>query len=68
MAKMASQVAEQSKSRVRLVRQDGMKQLKTDAKTQSKDDIKRTEKLVMKNNNITSSMAALIQFYYRCKR
>ncbi|SAL96809.1 hypothetical protein [Absidia glauca] len=46
MAKMASQVAEQSKSRVRLVRQDGMKQLKTDAKTQSKDDIKRTEKLV----------------------
>ncbi|KAI8079957.1 ribosome recycling factor domain-containing protein [Halteromyces radiatus] len=46
MAKVASQTAEQIKSRVRLVRQDGMKQLKTDAKTQSKDDIKKMEKLV----------------------
>ncbi|KAI8336934.1 ribosome recycling factor domain-containing protein [Chlamydoabsidia padenii] len=46
MAKVASQAAEQIKSRVRLIRQDGMKQLKTDAKTQSKDDVKKMEKLV----------------------
>ncbi|CAO3629726.1 unnamed protein product [Cunninghamella blakesleeana] len=46
MTKIASQTAEQMKSRIRLVRQDGMKQLKSDAKSHSKDDIKRMEKLV----------------------
>ncbi|KAI9302696.1 ribosome recycling factor domain-containing protein [Cunninghamella echinulata] len=46
LIKIASQTAEQLKSRVRLVRQDGMKQLKVDAKSQSKDDIKKMEKLI----------------------
>ncbi|CAO3647639.1 unnamed protein product [Cunninghamella echinulata] len=46
LIKTASQTAEQLKSRVRVVRQDGMKQLKVDAKSQSKDDIKKMEKLV----------------------
>ncbi|ORX45127.1 ribosome recycling factor, partial [Hesseltinella vesiculosa] len=46
LVKLATTTAEQMRSRIRLVRQDGMKQLKSDAKTQSKDEIKKLEKSV----------------------
>ncbi|KAI8377495.1 ribosome recycling factor domain-containing protein [Radiomyces spectabilis] len=46
MTKLAHQTAEQAKSKIRAIRQDGMKQLKADAAHQSKDDIKKLEKQV----------------------
>ncbi|KAI8890565.1 ribosome recycling factor [Backusella circina FSU 941] len=46
LAKLVSTTGEQSKHKVRSIRQDGMKQLKHDAKHQSADQIKKLEKQV----------------------
>ena len=46
MVKVVSQMSEQMKSKIRNVRQDGMKQLKQDSKVASSDEIKKMEKLV----------------------
>ncbi|KAI8071606.1 ribosome recycling factor domain-containing protein [Gongronella butleri] len=46
LVKLVNGAAEQMKSRIRLVRQEGMKQLKMDAKTEPKDSIKKQEKSV----------------------
>ncbi|KAL1926919.1 hypothetical protein VTP01DRAFT_5249 [Rhizomucor pusillus] len=46
MAKSVAQMGEQAKSKLRNVRQDGMKALKQDAKHESADVIKKLEKLV----------------------
>lgn len=47
MSKVVSQMSEQMKSKIRNIRQDGMKQLKQDAKSAPADEIKKLEKLVM---------------------
>ncbi|KAG2198058.1 hypothetical protein INT47_011893 [Mucor saturninus] len=46
MAKLVSTTGEQTKHKVRSIRQDGMKQLKHDSKHQSSDEIKKLEKIV----------------------
>ncbi|KAI8377368.1 ribosome recycling factor-domain-containing protein [Blakeslea trispora] len=46
MAKLVSTTGEQTKTKVRSIRQDGMKQLKADLKHQPADKIKKLEKLV----------------------
>lgn len=46
MAKLVSTTGEQTKHKVRSIRQDGMKQLKHDSKHQSADEIKKLEKSV----------------------
>ncbi|KAI9497408.1 ribosome recycling factor domain-containing protein [Zychaea mexicana] len=46
MTKLVSQMSEQMKSKIRNIRQDGMKQLKQDSKVAPADEIKRLEKLV----------------------
>ncbi|KAI7859955.1 ribosome recycling factor domain-containing protein [Circinella umbellata] len=46
MAKSVSQMSEQVKSKIRNIRQDGMKQLKQDSKIAPADEIKRLEKMV----------------------
>ena len=46
MAKVVSATGEQTKHKVRSIRQDGMKQLKHDSKHQSADEIKKLEKSV----------------------
>ncbi|KAF7726708.1 hypothetical protein EC973_008482 [Apophysomyces ossiformis] len=46
MAKLAQTNGEQAKGKIRLLRQDGMKQLKLDAKQQSADETKKLEKTV----------------------
>lgn len=46
MSKVVSQMSEQMKSKIRNIRQDGMKQLKQDAKSAPADEIKKLEKLV----------------------
>ncbi|KAG0170491.1 hypothetical protein DFQ30_002404 [Apophysomyces sp. BC1015] len=46
MAKLANQSGEQAKGKIRSLRQDGMKQLKHDAKLQSADENKKLEKAV----------------------
>ncbi|KAI9364782.1 ribosome recycling factor domain-containing protein [Pilaira anomala] len=46
MAKLISTTGEQTKLKVRSIRQDGMKQLKHDAKHQPLDEIKKSEKTV----------------------
>lgn len=45
MSKVVSQMSEQMKSKIRNIRQDGMKQLKQDAKSAPADEIKKLEKL-----------------------
>jgi ribosome recycling factor len=49
LAKLVSTTGEQSKHKVRAIRQDGMKDLKHDAKHQSADQIKKLEKQVNLN-------------------
>lgn len=49
MAKLVSTTGEQTKHKVRSLRQDGMKQLKHDSKHQSADEIKKLEKSVSLN-------------------
>ncbi|KAI9269885.1 ribosome recycling factor domain-containing protein [Sporodiniella umbellata] len=46
MAKMVTSTGEQTKTKIRGIRQDGMKLLKEDKKHQSADDIKKLEKSV----------------------
>ncbi|KAI8140909.1 ribosome recycling factor domain-containing protein [Fennellomyces sp. T-0311] len=46
MTKLVSQMSEQMKSKIRNIRQDGMKQLKQDSKVASTDEIKKLEKVV----------------------
>ncbi|CAO3681754.1 unnamed protein product [Rhizopus microsporus] len=46
MAKLVNTTGEQTKAKIRSIRQDGMKLLKEDKKHQSADDIKKMEKLV----------------------
>ncbi|KAI7865431.1 ribosome recycling factor domain-containing protein [Spinellus fusiger] len=46
MAKLVVQSGEQAKAKIRVLRQDGMKQLKQDSKSHSEDTIKKLEKLV----------------------
>ena len=46
MAKSVSQMSEQVKSKIRSIRQDGMKQLKQDSKVTPADEIKKFEKMV----------------------
>lgn len=50
MAKNARDIGEQTKSRIRTIRQDGMKQLKQDSKSAPADEVKRLEKLVRRTN------------------
>lgn len=45
MSKLISTTGEQTKLKVRSIRQDGMKQLKHDSKHQSADEIKKLEKI-----------------------
>lgn len=47
MAKLVNTTGEQTKAKIRSIRQDGMKLLKEDKKHQSADDIKKMEKLVI---------------------
>lgn len=49
MAKLVNTTGEQTKNKVRSIRQDGMKQLKHDSKHQSADEIKKLEKNVSIN-------------------
>ena len=49
MAKLVSTTGEQTKHKVRSLRQDSMKQLKHDSKHQSADEIKKLEKSVSLN-------------------
>ncbi|KAI8327676.1 ribosome recycling factor domain-containing protein [Choanephora cucurbitarum] len=46
MAKLVSTTGEQTKTKIRSIRQDGMKQLKHDSKHESADKIKKLEKVV----------------------
>lgn len=48
MAKLVNTTGEQSKTKIRSIRQDAMKLLKEDKKHQSADDIKKLEKSVRK--------------------
>lgn len=50
MSKVVSQMSEQMKSKIRNIRQDGMKQLKQDAKSAPADEIKKLEKLASSLN------------------
>lgn len=59
MAKLVSTTGEQTKHKVRSLRQDGMKQLKHDSKHQSADEIKKLEKSV--SLNMTKNV---INFFY----
>ena len=45
-------MSEQMKSKIRNIRQDGMKQLKQDAKSAPADEIKKLEKLVIVGRKI----------------
>lgn len=46
MAKIVTSTGEQAKTKIRAIRQDGMKLLKEDKKHQSADDIRKLEKSV----------------------
>jgi ribosome recycling factor len=66
MAKLVSTTGEQTKHKVRSLRQDGMKQLKHDSKHQSADEIKKLEKSVslnMTKNTISFSLIYCVNRY-----
>ncbi|ORY98914.1 ribosome recycling factor domain-containing protein [Syncephalastrum racemosum] len=66
MAKTARDIGEQTKSKIRTIRQDGMKQLKQDSKSSPADEVKRLEKLVQTltdkhNKSIDETIKSKIQ-------
>ncbi|KAI9266855.1 ribosome recycling factor domain-containing protein [Phascolomyces articulosus] len=66
MAKSVSQMSEQMKSKIRNIRQDGMKQLKQDSKVAPADEIKKLEKMVQTltdkhNKNIDELIKAKVK-------